>query len=308
MDNDNILLPKEISDHRVEEFHFEKLDTNENYVQLLKEKNRQRQEQLARISGTLIGTKGAVAPDSYKSTDSINAEEQTNNVAPNTSNVPNNKGATNTGGVHQNIDVNKMADLQNAMLSKIEQLGSQLSHIKDGFAGASPNEGGHQNSAEELQKAYQDGFQAGKAESNEEGKNANTEIQERFSQSISLVSDYVSKANNTIVSLENELVRASIDIAAEVIQTQVEENSKQIALSLAKSLLENIKDASQVTLKVSIYDYDFLKSHITDDKITVEKDLAIAKGGVIIMSEVMNLDGTIKERFAKIKSAFYEAN
>ena len=305
MDNDNILLPQEVGEHRVEEFHFQKLNADESYVAILKEKNRLRQEQLNRISDTLLGK----SPKPIQELgERAKANQQPIGHGLTLGEGASDESTPNTGGVHQSVDVDKMADLQNTMLSKIEHLNSQLSHIKDGFAGTMPNENGRSSSAEEIQKAYQEGFQAGKLEAKEENKSTNTEVQERFNQSISLVTDYVAKANNTIVSLENELVRASIDIAAEVIQMQVEESSKQIALALAKNLLENIKDAAQVTLKVSIYDYDFLKKHITDERVIIEKDLAIAKGGVIIMSEVMNLDGTIKERFAKIKSAFYEAN
>ena len=81
-----------------------------------------------------------------------------------------------------------------------------------------------------------------------------------------------------------------------------------MASSIAKNLLSSLNEATSITLKVSVYDYDHIANEITDNRIKIEKDLAIAKGGVMILSDVANIDGTIKERFAKIKAAFYEEN
>jgi len=240
----------------------------------------------------------------FKKINSI-AQDNTNNTQVNKEDVENIKAMQSASSIVEPEEIEKISSFNTNMMVKIEELSSKLQEVQDNFLN-NHNNNNKQEIQEKIQKSYQDGLADGKTQAMNDTQNQNEEEKNRFTQSINSITSYVDKAQNTLSSLEVELVRASIDIAKEIIQTQIEENSQMIASSIAKNLLSSLREATTITLKVSVHDYDYIMNEVKDDRIKIEKDLAIAKGGVIILSDVANIDGTIKERFAKIKAAFYE--
>ena len=110
--------------------------------------------------------------------------------------------------------------------------------------------------------------------------------------------DYQNKAEN----IEKELVAVAVDIAQEVIAKELSKHSKEIALSLTKELINDIKEATKIEIKVNPLDYDYVKDKINLDKITIKPDNAISPGGVVIISDVGNIEAEIAERFKVIKN------
>ncbi|MDR2035021.1 MAG: flagellar assembly protein FliH [Helicobacteraceae bacterium] len=106
------------------------------------------------------------------------------------------------------------------------------------------------------------------------------------------------------VSLEKELSSIAVEIAREVIAIEVGENSSKIALALASSLLNDIKDALKIVIKVNPADLAALKEAFKEDaKIAIEPDRAVALGGVVIHSDAGNIDAELPHRFAAIRKS-----
>jgi len=71
---------------------------------------------------------------------------------------------------------------------------------------------------------------------------------------------------------------------------------------LTKELLNDIKEATQIEIKVNPLDYDYVKDHLNLDKIKVSPDNAISVGGVVILSDAGNIEAEIHKRFEAIKN------
>ena len=96
-------------------------------------------------------------------------------------------------------------------------------------------------------------------------------------------------------------------MAKEVILAEVSTNSAKIASSLARALLQDLSQNTQVTLKVFPGDLEDLKESLKDlTNGTLEADQAIAKGGVVILSNEGNIDGDIFMRFETLKKSILE--
>ena len=92
----------------------------------------------------------------------------------------------------------------------------------------------------------------------------------------------------------------------EVIQKEISEDSKEIALNLAKALMDDIKDATKITIKVNPKDVKYLKENLQN--VEIVEDDAVKEGGVVILSDVGNIDAQILQRFKAIKEAILEGN
>jgi len=110
--------------------------------------------------------------------------------------------------------------------------------------------------------------------------------------------EYQSKAEN----IEKELVSVAVDIAEEVVSKELSKHSKEVALNLTKELINDIKEATQIEVKVNPLDYDYVKDNLNLDKIKVTPDNAISIGGVVILSDAGNIEAEIHERFKAIKN------
>jgi len=190
------------------------------------------------------------------------------------------------------------------LLGKIEELSNNIVKIQEEFK----NQLNECKKEIEIQKqkAFEEGYKKGK-------EDASLELNKILEEKLKLLDSSIKKIDNInkvfeekILSLEKELVSIALDIAKEVIQKEVSENSKEIAYNLAKALMEDIKDATQVTIKVNPKDASYLKEELKNVKI-IEDD-AVKEGGVVIISDVGNIDAEIKQRFKTIKDAILEGN
>ncbi len=155
--------------------------------------------------------------------------------------------------------------------------------------------------------AKEEGEKAGEARANEKFNEKLLDLQTQYSRSISLLEEEVQKLNDFIKKNESELANVAIDIAKEVIQKELTQDSSKIAKSLAVSLLKELETDTQKQIKVNPKDYEYLKESFTNDKlIEVKQDDAISQGGVIILSPSGNIEGTITKRMDKIKQMMDE--
>jgi flagellar assembly protein FliH len=189
------------------------------------------------------------------------------------------------------------------LLQKIEELSNNIISIQNKFE-QQLNDCKQQIEIEK-QKAFEEGYNKGKSESENSLKSEVQEKIELLKKSIQKVDKINELFEEKILSIEKELISVALDIAKEVIQKEVSENSKEIALSLAKALMEDIKDATKITIKVNPKDAKYLKEQNLQNVEIVEDD-AVKEGGVVILSDIGNIDAQILQRFKAIKEAILE--
>lgn len=152
--------------------------------------------------------------------------------------------------------------------------------------------------SKEKEVSFNEGYEKAKFDLAE---NYNSSIHTYYNSNQKL-NDKIKEIDNAFKKIESDLVKSAIEIAKEVIKKEILTASSDVAISLSKDLLKEIKEANKITLKINPDDYDALEEiYKNNDKIKVEADDAISKGGVILLSESGNLDGTISARLEKIK-------
>lgn len=151
----------------------------------------------------------------------------------------------------------------------------------------------------ESKSSYDKGYQAAK----EELTNNLEEIKQKFYNSINILEDEAKKGNDFLKQIENELSQTAIEVAKEVILKEIKHSSSEVAIALSKSLMEELKDAKSIKLKINPKDYEALKDvYSSIENIRIDSDNAIAEGGVVVLSDVGNLDGNISTRLEKVKN------
>ncbi len=159
-----------------------------------------------------------------------------------------------------------------------------------------------QRVAEAKEESYAKGLEDGYNKAKQEHEIEFETLKKQYINSISKLDEVVDKYKNYMDNLKGELADVSLEIAKEVIIREVSTSSKEIALSLAKKLLDEIKDADKIEIKVNPKDFEFLKTSFSSiQNITVSSDKAISEGGVILISDIGNIDGDIKTRIEKAK-------
>lgn len=153
-------------------------------------------------------------------------------------------------------------------------------------------------------ESYKRGFEEGKNEAKAEMESAINQEREKIIQSLITLENTLKQSQAHLEDLEKELSGIAIDMAKEVIVKEIDENSQKVALELTKSLLSNIMEATQIGIKVNPIDYVFLKENLKDnEKVQLEADNAISRGGVVIASNLGNLDGNIMSRYKMLKQS-----
>jgi flagellar assembly protein FliH len=194
-------------------------------------------------------------------------------------------------------------ELIERLLSKIEELSNNIVNIENSFQ-MQLNECKQQIEIEK-QKAYEEGYKKGI-------EDAKHNIGAAFDEKMKLLEDSIEKIdkiNETfeekIISIEKELISVALDIAKEVIQKEISENSKEIAYNLAKSLMDEVKEATKIKIKVNPKDAEYLKNKDLKN-VEILEDPAVKEGGVVIISDIGNIDAEIINRFKAIKEAILE--
>ncbi len=156
--------------------------------------------------------------------------------------------------------------------------------------------------SETKENSYQNGYNEGYNKAKNELENSIKEHLSKLIESIHKVEEVYKDYQHKIDDIENELVSIAIDIAEEVIAKEVKKSSKEIALSLTKELINDIKEASKIEIKLNPLDFDYVKENLNIENVTLTPDSAITPGGVVIMSDAGNIEGEINERFKTLKN------
>lgn len=191
------------------------------------------------------------------------------------------------------------------LLSKHEELAQTLASVQNEIR--SQQSDFDTKLENERERALKEGYDKGALETKERYEVEIEELKRSYLESIEQITKESGSFSSSIDSIEKELSSIAIDIAKEIVTLEVKERSSEIAHSLSKALMENLKDATKIRVKVSPVDFAFLKEQLVDDeRVKVEADKAIAKGGVVIISDKGNVDGTILSRYQTLKRSILE--
>ncbi len=148
------------------------------------------------------------------------------------------------------------------------------------------------------EKFSKEGYEQAKAEFEKELN----DLRDKYLKSVSKLEEACTNLNVFIEKNEKELADTAIDIAKEVILKELENNSSKIAYALAKDLINELKGAGSIEIKVNSVDYNYLKEHFSENShIKITLDDAISKGSVVILSDSGNIESNLNARLIKIK-------
>ncbi len=160
---------------------------------------------------------------------------------------------------------------------------------------------------EETAKAREAALAEGAAQARAEFEEKLKQIEAKFANSIAKIDEEKAKLEAFYAKNEQELAAAAMQIAKEVVIRETSENSSKVALAIAKNLVGELENATNIEVKVSESDLDYLKENLKlSSNLKLSADDAVAPGGAIIMSDVGNIDGNIMTRFEKIKKILSE--
>lgn len=155
----------------------------------------------------------------------------------------------------------------------------------------------------EREGAYTQGYQKAK----DEMETSQSDVKSRYLKSIAHLEELQQTIEAKLTKMESEMSTTAFEIAKEVIKKEVSVGSGQIAIALSKELVKELKDASKIELKVNPKDLETLKEvYASSEKIKITSDDAITLGGVVVLSDTGNLDGSLAMRLEKVKYLIQE--
>jgi len=205
------------------------------------------------------------------------------------------------GSVESAEDLNRRDSMINSLIEKSDSLSNKFMEVQQQLSNQDSLFRDEMINAKEL--SYQQGLKDGITKSKADMDQLYSSELDQLANSISgleKLSEQVSSMMNTI---EKELVHTSVAIAKEVIDSEISFNSGQVAINLAKSLMEKLDDAKEIKVRVNINDYESVKIGLSNlQHIEIIPDSAVTKGGAIIISDVGSIEGNIMERYKQVKS------
>ncbi|AJC93122.1 flagellar export apparatus, flagellar assembly protein FliH [Campylobacter subantarcticus LMG 24377] len=159
----------------------------------------------------------------------------------------------------------------------------------------------------ELEHAKEKFTKEGYEQAQKKFENELEALKEKYLKSVEKLEGTVQNLNEFLSKNEKELADTAVIIAKEVIAKELEENSSLIALNLAKELMNELKNATKIELKLNPDDFEYVKIHLQEqNNIKFSLDDAINKGSVLILSDAGNIESNLNNRLQKIKNMVNE--
>lgn len=199
-----------------------------------------------------------------------------------------------------NEEVEKINSQNEELLKRIDDLSSQV--IKMEMELERKEEEFVESLEDAKEQAFNEGVEKGSTEAQNAFQSEMAGVVGQLQTSIKKLDENSFMYENGLLSLEKELITVALDIAKEVIAKEIDADGVKVATSLASTLLKEVKDASEITIRVSPADSDSLRENFKDHKkIKIEGDEAVSPGGVIILSDIGNINGDIHTRYEQLK-------
>jgi len=206
-------------------------------------------------------------------------------------------------------DVDSSALSENSKDSLIESLMKKTDEMSSNFIKLQMKlEAKEEEFEQELKKAkeevFGEGLKAGEAKAREEIDKTLTQKLELLNVSMKKLDESAAEFTKALEGVKSELLSAALDIAKEVIQVEISENSAKIAQILSDELINELQSASKITIKVNPKDHSTIAEHLGKlGHVEVIPDSAVSEGGVIVLSDAGNIDAQISKRFERVKKA-----
>jgi len=205
---------------------------------------------------------------------------------------------SNADDEEESIKESKTTQTPTELLEKIEKLTDE--NVKLQLQLESKEKEFEQRVELERKKAFEEGREEGLKESSQTLQEEVEELKSRLIQSITNLDESAHKIKEEFENSKDELVDSAIIIAQKVIKKELDQNSSIIAKNIAQSILADLQEATQITIKANPVDVNYLNEHLNSSKIIkIEPDYAVNKGGIIILSNQGNIDGDIRSRLQK---------
>ncbi|MBD3809244.1 MAG: flagellar assembly protein FliH [Sulfuricurvum sp.] len=161
----------------------------------------------------------------------------------------------------------------------------------------------HAAALEEARRAgYEEGVLAGIAQEKSSNDAIGAKAHDQLSQSIKTLENAAQEFRDALDSIQKELTHTALEIAKEVIGIETSEHSSKIAAKLSSDLIEELKDASSITLRVNPADHGYISEKVGSlGHVEVLSDRVISPGGVVAISNAGNIDSEIKKRYERLK-------
>lgn len=202
--------------------------------------------------------------------------------------------------VPQSVNSSSKDELIESLLKKADDMSSNVIKMQMRLETLQEE---HAIALEAAKKAsYTEGFNGGIAQEQSQNTFRITQSNEQFSTSVKTLEESAAQFTTALVSIQKELTYTALDIAKEVIAVETQENSGKIAAKLSEVLIEELSEASKITLRVNPADHGIISEKVGSLKhVEVLSDRAISLGGVVAISDVGNIDSQIKKRFERLK-------
>lgn len=150
--------------------------------------------------------------------------------------------------------------------------------------------------------SYEEGFTAGVAQEQSNDAGRKEQSRDQLAISVKTLNDQAAQFAKALESIQKELTFTALEIAKEVIGVETQENSARIAAKLSADLMEELAEASKITLRVNPADHGQISEKVGSlSHVEVLSDRAINPGGVVAISDVGNVDSQIKKRYERLK-------
>ncbi len=190
--------------------------------------------------------------------------------------------------------VDELLKKSDELSSNIIKLQIQIEKQEDDFKARLDKE-----VSREKEIAQKEGFEQAKSELEEK---LNVTVL-NYENSAKKMDEKIKEMDTFLNKMQDDIAHTAVEVAKEVIKKEISDSSSSVATALSRELLDELKDANRITLKVNPQDAKILNEVYKDnDRVSVEPDPAISKGGVVLFSENGNLDGNISQRFEKVKN------
>lgn len=154
------------------------------------------------------------------------------------------------------------------------------------------------------EEAFEKGIEARIAKAEEDVRKEASQSIKLFSISVKKLEVSANEFKESLEGIKKELITAALDIAKEVIKVEIGVSANKIAKVLSDELLQDLQSASKVTLKVNPNNHGVISEHVGKlEHVSVMSDSAISEGGVIVLSDVGNIDSQITKRFERVRRA-----
>ncbi|WP_321779104.1 flagellar assembly protein FliH [Sulfurimonas sp.] len=154
------------------------------------------------------------------------------------------------------------------------------------------------------EESFNEGIQEGKTQAFKDEEESMANGLAQFSSSVATLENSAAEYEKALEGIKSELISAALDIAKEVVNVELGDNSTKIAQILSSELIKELQGASKVTLKVNPKNHGEISQSVGSlEHIEVISDSAVSEGGVIAISDAGNIDAQISKRFERVKRA-----